>query len=182
MGGQRLPQAPVLSPASGHILLSRGPWRPQLPSETEDSVLRCLQGQSPPVYVSPIKSFKSPPVPCCTCGCGPGASLSPLAGEAVCPEVPGPTSSGTPRGQPSAGGPPSFLATCWSGLMENSVYWQVGRGWGWGRGGRCSALRELAVQRLQPGLHAQPEWDLQDRREAFGQCRGLELLPVGGGR
>lgn len=40
----------------GHMLLSRGPWGLQLPSEMEDSVLRCLQGQSPPLYVSPLKS------------------------------------------------------------------------------------------------------------------------------
>nr|XP_030705762.1 prostate tumor-overexpressed gene 1 protein isoform X1 [Globicephala melas] len=45
---------------TGQMLLSRGLWGLQLPSEMEDSVLRYLQGQSPPLYVSPIKPFKSP--------------------------------------------------------------------------------------------------------------------------
>lgn len=47
------------TPHPYQMLLSRGLWGLCPPGEMEDHVLRCLRGQPPTLYVSPIKSFKS---------------------------------------------------------------------------------------------------------------------------
>ena len=88
-GGSPPVQAHPRSLAPGQMLLSRGPWRSQLPGKMEDSVQRCLQGQFPPMYVSPIKSFKSPrPPPPLTSPVARAfrACFSPLAGENFSPQ------------------------------------------------------------------------------------------------
>ena len=58
--GRPCPGPPTLLLPPGQMLLSRGPWGWLLPREMEDSDRRGLRGRSPPLYVSPIKSFKSP--------------------------------------------------------------------------------------------------------------------------
>lgn len=63
LGGPPRPAPLTLLLSPGQMLLSRGPWGWQLPSEMEDRVRRGLGGRSPPLYVSPIKSFKSPSAP-----------------------------------------------------------------------------------------------------------------------
>ena len=90
-GARGLPPSsgpPPCSLAPGQMLLSRGPWRSQLPGKMEDSVQRCLQGQFPPMYVSPIKSFKSPRPPPLTSPVARAfrACFSPLAGENFSPQ------------------------------------------------------------------------------------------------
>jgi hypothetical protein len=93
----------------GHMLLSRGPWGLQLPSNMEDSVLR-FPRTVPTLYVSPIKSFN----PCdtavhclCTSCC--------LAAD------------GTPLGQRFA----DLSATASPSLWGN---WSSRRAWGYRTG------------------------------------------------
>lgn len=86
----------------------QGPLGWRLPNETEDRVVRGLPGRSPPLYVSPIKPFKSVPA------------------TTLCPEA---LARPRPRPSQARASDPGAM-----GLLAQSVpcaMWSPSAGWGW---------------------------------------------------